>query len=87
VLTVEEIEAQDSRLAETVHVQWPHSVRQGRPTTVAKGRRVDVATLLWVRRNGRPVPADLVVVPGCGRALCVRPRHLVARSPDAAARG
>ena len=80
-MTPEQIVATNSRLGPSVHLPWPGTVLRGRPATVVRGRTVDLQTLLWCAVARRPVPVGFTVHPTCGRALCVRPRHLRADPP------
>lgn len=80
-MTPEQIVATNSRLGALVHLPWTGTVVRGRPTTVVKGRTVDLQTLLWVMTARRPVPSTYTVRPSCGRPLCCRPNHLRAEPP------
>lgn len=80
-MTPEQIIASNSRLGPLVHLPWTATVVRGRPTTVVKGRTVDLQTLLWVMIARRPVPPAYIVRPTCGQPRCVRIEHLRAEAP------
>lgn len=79
--TPEELLASDARLGPSVHLLWEGPVVRGRPVTFVRGRAADLQTALWTAVVRRSPPAGFIVRPTCGRALCVRGRHLRAEPP------